>query len=87
MKVSYTKGHPAPFPEELPRRIIQLYSTKGETVLDPFGGTGTTSKVSMELGRKSFLYEINDEYVELINNNLSSIDKTCKTYVIRMPHV
>ena len=57
MRVSYTKGHPAPFPEELPRRIIQLYSTKGETVLDPFGGAGTTSKVSMELGRKSFLYE------------------------------
>ena len=87
MRVSYTKGHPAPFPEELPRRIIQLYSTKGETVLDPFGGAGTTSKVSMELGRKSFLYEINNEYTELIRTNLSNNDKTCDTYDIRVIHV
>lgn len=71
MRVSRTKGHPAPFPEDLPRRIIQLYTNKGETVLDPFGGTGTTSKVCCELERNSYLYEINREYKDLIVNNMS----------------
>lgn len=49
MGVSYTKGHPAPFPNELPSRLIQLYTVEGETVLDPFGGTGTTMKVVRNL--------------------------------------
>ena len=74
MRVSRTKGHPAPYPEELPRRIIELFSTKGERVLDPFGGTGTTARVAMELGRCSVTYEINPEYVPLIRENLSLMD-------------
>ena len=56
---SKSEGHPAPFPDELPKRLIKLYSFYGDTVLDPFLGTGTTSKVAIELGRKSIGYEIN----------------------------
>src|SRR5437773_561668 len=46
--VSNIKGHPAPFPDEVPSRLIQLYTFQGETVLDPFGGSGTTMKVRSE---------------------------------------
>ena len=58
------EGHPAPFPEELPRRIIKIHTFVGDTVLDPFSGSGTTSKVAKELGRNSIAYEINKEYFE-----------------------
>jgi len=44
-------GHPAPFPEELPYRRIQLYTFKGDVVLDPFVGSGTTAVVAAKLGR------------------------------------
>jgi DNA modification methylase len=63
--VSYTKGHPAPFPHEIPSRLIQLYTVAGETVLDPFGGSGTTMKVARNLKRNSILYEINSEFSSL----------------------
>tara|TARA_B100001248_G_scaffold261639_1_gene253458 strand:- start:1897 stop:2706 length:810 start_codon:yes stop_codon:yes gene_type:complete len=65
--------HPAPFPDELPRRLIKLHSFYGDTVLDPFLGTGTTAKVSLELGRKAIGYELNKEYKPLIKSKLSSI--------------
>jgi len=61
-----SEGHPAPFPEELPRRLIKLYSFFGDIVLDPFLGTGTTAKVAIELGRKAIGYELNKEYLPLI---------------------
>ncbi len=47
------RTHPAPYPIELPRRLIKLYSFVGHTVLDPFLGSGTTSRACMELGRNS----------------------------------
>ena len=65
------EGHPAPFPEELPRRCIRLYSFKGDTVLDPFAGSGTTLRVARQLGRNSIGYEINQEYRELISRKLT----------------
>ena len=70
MGVSYTKGHPAPFPDELPSRLIKLYTLQEETVLDPFGGSGTTMKVARSLKRNSVVYEINAEYIELIKQNV-----------------
>jgi len=76
MKVSYTKGHPAPFPEELPYRLIKLYSQEGETVLDPFGGSGTVMKVAKELNRNSVIYEINPKYLELIKTKVGWEQKT-----------
>jgi DNA modification methylase len=51
-------GHIAMFPDELPRRLMQMFTFQGDTVLDPFLGSGTTSKVAWELGRNSIGYEI-----------------------------
>lgn len=67
------EGHPAPFPNELPRRLIKLYSFYGDVVLDPFAGTGTTLKAAQELGRKSIGFELNPEYISLIKNKLNNI--------------
>ncbi len=70
LRVSYKKGHPAPFPEEIPSRLIQVYTVKGDTILDPFGGSGTTMKVAEELGRNSVTYEIHEEYLDIIKENI-----------------
>lgn len=67
-----SEEHPAPFPDELPRRLIKLYSFFGDTVLDPFLGTGTTAKVALELGRKVIGYELNEDYRRLINKKLNT---------------
>jgi len=56
----------AAFPEEIPRRLIKLFTFKGETVLDPFLGSGTTSKAAKELGRNSRGYEIDLELKDVI---------------------
>lgn len=58
-------GHPAVFPRELARRCILLGSHEGDTVLDPFGGSGTTSLVANELNRKSILVELNPKYARM----------------------
>ena len=65
-------GHPAPFPLELPHRCIQLYTYKGDVVLDPFAGSGTTCLAAQQDGRIYVGYEINSEYCELANERLSS---------------
>jgi len=59
-------SHPAMFPEELPEALIRLYTYKGETVLDPFLGSGTTAKVAAGLGRRAIGYELNRAYLPLI---------------------
>ncbi len=69
------ENHPAPFPDELPHRLIKLYSFYGDTVLDPFGGTGTTAKVSLQLGRKAIVYELNEEYLPLIKKKLEKVSQ------------
>jgi len=65
--------HLAPFPEELPRRLIQLFTFKEDTVLDPFAGCGTTNKVAKELGRKSIAVEQSKEYCKLIEKKVNSV--------------
>ena len=65
------EGHPAPFPDELPKRIIKIHTFVGDTVLDPFAGSGTTSKVAKELGRNSIAYDINDEYLETFKKKVA----------------
>ena len=62
LPVSRTKGHPAPFPLAIPERLIRLYSYAGETVLDPFAGTGTTLAAARELGRVALGYEISESF-------------------------
>jgi site-specific DNA-methyltransferase (adenine-specific) len=56
-------GHPAPFPVELPYRLIQLYTFEGEVVLDPFMGSGQTALAALKAGRHYVGYEINPDYV------------------------
>ena len=63
-------GHIAMFPEELPKRLIKMFSFAGETVLDPFLGSGTTSLAAMNLGRNSIGYEINKEFEPVIREKL-----------------
>jgi len=65
--------HVAPYPEEIPNRLIKLYTYKNETVLDPFAGSGTTNKVAYELGRKSIGVEISEKYCDLIKNKISKL--------------
>lgn len=72
---SRKEGHPAPFPEELPRRLIKFYTFLGDTVLDPFLGSGTTCKAAKALGRRSIGYEVNDDYRKLIEQKISSVLK------------
>lgn len=60
----------AAFPEELPYRIIKLFSYKGETVLDPFAGSGTTMKVAKQLGRNSIGIEIKKSLIPIIKKKL-----------------
>jgi site-specific DNA-methyltransferase (adenine-specific) len=63
-------GHPAPFPEELPARLIQLYTYTDEIVLDPFMGSGQTALAAMNNGRKYVGYETNGEYVKLAEERI-----------------
>jgi DNA modification methylase len=63
-------GHPAPFPEELPHRLIQLYTFKGDIVLDPFAGSGTTCLAALKDERHFTGYEINPEYLALAQKRL-----------------
>ena len=58
-------GHPAPFPIELPYRLIQLYTFKGDIVIDPFMGSGQTALAALKASRHYLGYEINPEYVSL----------------------
>ena len=64
-------GHIAMFPEELPKRLIKMFSFVGETVLDPFAGSGTTSLAAKHLGRNSIGYEINRDFAPIIREKLS----------------
>ena len=62
--------HIAMFPEELPRRLIKMFAFQGDTVLDPFMGSGTTNLAARNLGRNSVGYEINPEFVEIAKQKL-----------------
>ncbi len=65
-------GHPAPFSEELPHRLIQLYSFKEDVVLDPFCGSGTTCLTALKDGRHYIGYDIEQEYVKLANQRIKA---------------
>lgn len=71
-------GHPAPFPEELPYRLIQLYSFKGDIILDPFIGSGTTALAALQSERKFIGYDINKEYIELAKKRIDAFFKQPK---------
>ena len=63
-------GHPAPFPVELPYRLIQLYTFKDEVILDPFCGSGSTCIAAIKAGRHYIGYDIDGEYVRLAERRI-----------------
>jgi site-specific DNA-methyltransferase (adenine-specific) len=70
IKGASTRRHPAPFPEELANRLIRMFSFEGDTVLDPFLGTGTTSLAAMKTGRSSIGIEIDQQYIWICQERL-----------------
>ncbi|MFH0913915.1 MAG: DNA methyltransferase, partial [Chloroflexota bacterium] len=63
-------GHPAPFPVELPYRLIQLYTFEGEVVLDPFMGSGQAAIAALRTKRHYVGYEISEDYVRLAEKRI-----------------
>jgi len=63
-------GHPAPFPVELPRRLIELYTFAGDLVLDPFLGSGSTAVAAVETGRHYVGYDLSSEYLEIAERRI-----------------
>ncbi len=65
-----TRNHPAPYPEELAQRLIRMFSFVGDTVLDPFMGTGTTTVAAAKWGRNSIGVELDSHYFEIAKNRI-----------------
>lgn len=65
-------GHPAPFPVELPHRLINMYSYEGDVVLDPFCGSGTTCLAAIKNNRYYIAYDNKEEYIELAKKRISN---------------
>lgn len=76
--------HLAMFPEELPKRLIKMFSFPNETVLDPFMGSGTTASVARKLGRNSVGYEINPEFIPIIKERIGGNDLYNKAEIIEL---
>jgi len=68
-------GHPAPFPEELPYRCIQLYTFSGDVVLDPFAGSGTTCVAAVKTERHYICIDINEGYVKIAEDRIKEEKK------------
>jgi site-specific DNA-methyltransferase (adenine-specific) len=64
-------GHPAPFPRELPERLIHLYTFEDDLVLDPFMGSGTTLLAAAKLGRRYVGYDLDPAYVEIARSRVT----------------
>jgi len=76
--------HEAMFPEELPKRLIKMFSFIGETVLDPFLGSGTTMKAALALGRNAIGYEINEKFLEVIKEKIGFKNNLFQVYNIEI---
>ena len=72
----YKHSHVAAFPEELPRRCIKAATKEGDTVLDPFCGSGTSGFVAFQLNRNFIGLEISDEYAKLARNRIAEISES-----------
>ncbi|HPT30605.1 MAG TPA: DNA methyltransferase [Prolixibacteraceae bacterium] len=82
-------GHIAMFPEELPRRLIKMFSFAGETILDPFLGSGTTALAAKNTDRNSVGYEINPEFIPVIKEKLEihqmDLNGTTYEFIMQQP--
>lgn len=72
------RHHPAPFPAEIARRLIGMFSFVGDTVLDPFWGTGNTTLAAMEMHRSSIGFEIEPEYIERARGQIGTCVQGCE---------
>ena len=63
-------NHPAPFPEEIPHRLIRMFTNPGDWVVDPFNGAGATSKAALDLNRSVLGFDIEKKYIALANKRL-----------------
>jgi modification methylase len=72
---SLRNGHPAPYPPAVAERLIKLFSFAGDTVLDPFAGTGSTSQAAISAGRNSISLDIEPTYVEIARKNLEKVKR------------
>ncbi|HDN68251.1 MAG TPA: site-specific DNA-methyltransferase, partial [Methanomicrobia archaeon] len=73
-------GHPAMFPEELPRRVMKLFSYRGDLVLDPFNGAGTTTFVAFKLRRRFVGVEVSPEYCETALERIRESERQKKLF-------
>jgi len=71
-------GHPAPFPIDLPYRLIQLYSFKTDIILDPFMGSGTTAIAVLKSDRKYVGFEISQKYIDLTKRRTAPFENRLK---------
>ena len=78
------KSHPAPFPLEIPRRLIRMFSFAGDTIIDPFAGTGTTALAALEACRNSVSIDIEPTYLDLIEKRLNEAEPTGEIIVNRL---
>jgi DNA modification methylase len=70
---SLRNGHPAPFPVAVAERLIKLFSFAGDTVLDPFAGTGSTALAAISAGRNSISLDIEPAYIEIARKNIEKM--------------
>ena len=77
------KDHPAPYPLDIATRLIRMFSFTGDTVVDPFAGTGTTTLAAINMGRNSIAVEIDPDYVSIIESRLSASPVTAAIKVQR----
>ena len=70
------EDHPAVFPEEIPFRLARMFSFVGETILDPFAGTGTTARAIIPIGRNAICVDQNPDYVDTIRRECQDLNKT-----------
>jgi site-specific DNA-methyltransferase (adenine-specific) len=69
-------GHPAPFPVELPSRLIELYTFAGDLVLDPFMGSGSTAVAAVRTGRHFVGYDTNEAYLDIASARIADARET-----------
>ncbi len=77
--------HLAMFPEELPKRLIKMFSFVGDTVVDPFLGSGTTCLAARNLYRNSVAYEINEEFLPIIKQKINFNNHNADIEIVRQP--
>ena len=82
---AHNKIHPAVFPQELAEKVITYYSFKNDVVLDPFGGTGTTIKAAIKLGRRFATFELEQKYIDLIKESVVDMSDSLDINWINIP--